>query len=102
MYYKEVFELANIIDKLEKEQKRRLLEELAKVKPGTAQYAELQKQLGAFEIMDEKRSSGKIKPIDAFKLGGTLVSTALLITADQWAPNVLSKLKFSEFIQKIK
>lgn len=93
--------MANLIKKLEVKEQERLLEELGKTKPGTPQYAELQKQLGAFTIMEEKRSSGKVKPVDVFKFGGTLLSTGLLITADQWAPNILSKLKFSEFIQKI-
>jgi hypothetical protein len=93
--------MANLIKKLEKAEQQRLLEALGKTKPGTPEYSELQKQLGAFAIMEEKRSSGKVKPIDIFKFGGTLVSTGLLITADQWAPMVGQKLKMSEFIQKL-
>lgn len=93
--------MANMIKKLETKQKERLLEALDKTKPGTPEYAELQKQLGAFTIMEEKRSSGKVKPVDVFKFGGTLLSTGLLITADQWAPRVFEKVKLSEFAGKL-
>lgn len=93
--------MANLIKKLETREQERLLEALGKTKPGTPQYSELQKQLGAFTIMEEKRSSGKVKAIDIFKFGGTLVSTGLLITADQWAPRVFEKVKLSEFAGKL-
>lgn len=93
--------MANLIKKLEVREQERLLEQLSKTKPGTPQYAELQKQLGAFTIMEEKRSSGKVKAVDVFKFCGTLVSTGLIITADQWTPMVAQKLKLSEFVQKL-
>ena len=93
--------MANLIRKLELKEQERLLEELGKTKPGTKEYAELQKQLGAFTIMQEKRSCGNVKPVDVMKFTGTLLSTGLVITADQWAPRVIEKIKLSEFVQKI-
>lgn len=82
-------------------EKQRLAEKLAKTEPGTAAYAELQKQLGGFTIMEEKDRDGKMTPADWVKLGGTLVSTGLVITADQWFPQVAGKLRLSDFVGKL-
>lgn len=82
-------------------EKQRLVEKLAKTEPGTAEYAELQKQLGGFTIMEEKAQDGKMTPADWVKLGGTLVSTGLIVTADQWFPQVASKLRLSDFVTKL-
>lgn len=89
------------LKKLEEAEKRKIYEKLSKTEPGTKEYRELQAQLGAFEIMDEKRKSGSIKPVDVFKFTGTLVTTGLVITADQWFPLVGQKLKLGEFAQKL-
>lgn len=82
-------------------EKKRITEKLAKTEPGTPAYAELQKQLGGFAIMDQKDREGSMTPADWAKLCGTLVSTGLIITADQWVPNVASKLRLSEFVGKL-
>ena len=82
-------------------QRERIMEKLDQTDPGTKEYRELQAQLGAFDIMQEKKSCGSVTAADWLKFAGTLVSTGLLITADQWFPAVTSKLKISEFVQKL-
>lgn len=82
-------------------QRERILKELDKTKPGTQEYSKLQNQLGAFDIMEEKQSSGKVKASDWLKFAGTMVSTGLIITADQWIPAVGNKLRLSEFVGKL-
>lgn len=82
-------------------QRKRILEKLDKTEPGTKEYRELQAQLGAFDIMTEKQSNGGIKAADVLKFAGTMISTGLIITADQWIPAVGNKLRLSEFVSKL-
>lgn len=82
-------------------EKQRLADKLAKTEPGTPAYAELQKQLGGFAIMEEKSNEGKMTAADWIKLSGTLVSTGLIVTADQWFPQVAGKLRLSDFVTKL-
>lgn len=81
-------------------QRDRILAKLDKTEPGSTEYKELQTQLERFDEITEKRNSGKITPSDWLKFGGTMLSTGLLVTADQWFPAVASKLRISEFIKK--
>ena len=89
------------IKKLEKNEKKRLLEKLQQTEPGTKEYRELQVQLGAFSIMDEKTRSGKItaKDVVGWCLAG--VSTVGFIMADQLVPNVISKVKLGDAAKKL-
>lgn len=82
-------------------ERRRILIELRKTKPGTGQYRELQSQLGAYDLMEEKQNQGDIKPVDVFKFGGNLFITGVVLTADQWFPAVASKLKLVDFATKL-
>lgn len=93
--------MAKSIKKLEKEQRKRVLEKLAETEPGTKEYRELQAQLGAYSIMSEKDRSGKvsIKDIVGWSLAG--LSTIGVIAADQLVPNVLSKIKLGDAAKKI-
>lgn len=93
--------MAKFFKKAVDTQRKRILERLNSVEPGTKEYRELQNQLGAFDIMEEKQSSGTIKPADWLKFGGTLISTGLIVTADHWIPTLGSKLRLSEFVGKI-
>lgn len=93
--------MTKTLRKAMRSEKERLVSELAKAKPGTCEYAELQKQLGAYAIMEEKDRDGKMTPADWTKLAGTLVSTGLIVTADQWFPQVASKLRISEFVTRL-
>ena len=89
------------IKKLEREERKRVLEKLAKTEPGTKEYRELQIQLGAYSIMSEKDRSGKvnIKDIVGWSLAG--LSTIGVIAADQLVPNVMSKIKLGDMARKI-
>lgn len=82
-------------------EKERLAKALENAKPGTAEYNEIQKELGAFAIMEQKDREGKMTAADWTKLAGTLVTTGLVITADQWFPQVASKIKLSEFVGRL-
>lgn len=82
-------------------ERRRILIELRKTKPGTGQYRELQSQLGAYDLMEEKQNIGDIKPVDLFKFGGNLFITGVVLTADQWFPAVAAKLKLVDFATKL-
>lgn len=82
-------------------EKERLAKALGSAKPGTAEYNEIQKELGAFAIMEQKDREGSMHAADWMKLAGTLVSTGLIVTADQWFPQVASKLRISEFVTKL-
>lgn len=93
--------MAKYFKKAAEAQRKRILEKLDTVEPGTKEYRELQNQLGAFDIMEEKQSSGNVKPSDWLKFGGTLISTGLIVTADHWIPTLGSKLRLSEFVGKI-
>ena len=85
---------------MEKEQKR-IYEQMQKVDPGSKEYRELQTQLGAYEIMSEKRRSGKLTAKDWLQFGATLTGTGLIIFADQLIPMAAQKLKLQEFATKI-
>lgn len=93
--------MANFFKKACDEQRKRLLEKLSATEPGTQEYRELQAQLGAYDIMDEKRASGRIAPTDWLKFGATVATTAIVVTADQWIPAVASKLRLSEVATKL-
>lgn len=93
--------MAKFFKKAVDAQRKRILEKLNTVEPGTKEYRELQYQLGGFDIMEEKQSSGNVKPADWLKFGGTLISTGLIVTADHWIPTLGSKLRLSEFVGKI-
>lgn len=93
--------MANKFKKLADAQRARILAKLDQTEPGTKEYRELQAQLEAFDVMEEKKSSGSIKPTDVLKFAGTMLSTGLIITADQWIPAVGQKLRLSEFVSKI-
>ena len=83
------------------EQRKRLLEKLNQTEPGTDAYSKLQSQLGAYDIMEEKQASGNVTPADWIKLGATVITTAVVVTADQWIPAVGSKLRLGEFCTKL-
>ena len=93
--------MAKTIKKMKKEEKKRLLEELSKTTPGTKEYRELQAQLGAFSIMDEKDRGGKVtaKDVCGWALAG--LSTAGVIFADQIIPQVANRIKLGEMAKKI-
>ena len=93
--------MAKKFKKLETAQKERLYEALNGATPGTKEYRELQAQLGAFEIMDEKRKSGSVKASDVLKFTGILISTGALIAADAVVPNVAQKLRLGDFVSKL-
>lgn len=82
-------------------EKERLAKALENAKPGTAEYNEIQKELGAFAIMEQKDREGKMTAADWTKLAGTLVTTGLVVTADQWFPQVASKIRLGEFVTKL-
>lgn len=89
------------IKKMEKDEKRRLLEKLKELEPGSKEYREVQVQLGAYSIMDEKARSGKItaKDVCGWALAG--VSTVGFILADQFVPNVISKVKLGDAAKRL-
>lgn len=89
------------IKKLEKEQKKRILAKLAETEPGSKEYRELQAQLGAYEIMDEKRRPGQVtlKDVTGWALGA--LGTAGVVLADQFVPQVLSKIKLSDAAKRL-
>lgn len=93
--------MAKSIKKLTKEERKRLLEKLRETEPGTKEYRELQMQLGAFAIMDEKYRNGKICAKDVIGWSLAALSTAGVIVADQVMPNVLSKIKLGDAAKKI-
>ena len=93
--------MAKSIKKLEQELRRRLLEKLAQTEPGSKEYREIQTQLGAFAIMDEKSKSGKISAKDIVGWTLTALSTAAVVGADQLIPRVDGKLKLSEMARKL-
>ncbi len=93
--------MAKSIKKLEKEQRKRVLEKLAETEPGTKEYRELQAQLGAYSVMSEKDRNGKvsIKDIVGWSLAG--LSTIGVIAADQFVPQVMNKIKLGDVARKI-
>ena len=93
--------MSKSIKKMKKEEKTRLLKELSKTTPGTKEYRELQAQLGAFSIMDEKDRGGKVtaKDVCGWALAG--LSTAGVIFADQIIPQVGSKIKLGDMARKL-
>lgn len=93
--------MAKSIKKLEKEEKKRLLEKLAQTEPGTKEYREIQTQLGAFAIMNEKDRSGKISAKDVCGWALAALSTGAVIAADQLIPQVGNRIKLGEMARKI-
>lgn len=82
-------------------ERKRIFDLLHETQPGTAEYRELQRLLGGYEIIDEKRRQGKIQPIDAMKWLGTATITVAALTADMWIPALGGKLKIVEFGLKL-
>lgn len=93
--------MSKSLKKLEKTEKKRLLEKLAQTEPGSKEYRELQTQLGAFAIMDEKSRNGKISAKDVVGWCLTGVSTVLVVGADQLIPRVDGKLKLADMAKKV-
>lgn len=88
-------------DKMANEQRRRIMEALAKAKPGSDDYDKLLKQKEKLEDIEAKRRDGRIKPIDWFKMLVSIGTTAAVVTADQWFPSVLQKVNLSEAVRKL-
>lgn len=88
-------------DKLANEQRRRIMEALAKAKPGSDDYDKLLKQKEKLEDIEAKRRDGRIKPIDWFKMLVSIGTTAAVVTADQWIPCVAQKINLSEAVRKL-
>lgn len=93
--------MAKSIKKLEKEQRKRVLEKLAETEPGTKEYRELQVQLGAYSIMSEKDRSGKVsvKDVVGWSLAG--LSTIGVIAADQFIPQLMNRIKLGDMARKV-
>lgn len=83
------------------EQRKRILAVLNQTQPGTREYRELENQLGAYDIMEQKQREGTIQPIDLFKFTTNVLVTGLVLTADQWFPAVAGKLKIIDFATKL-
>ena len=83
----------------------RIYEKLSKCEPGSKEYKELQNQLGAYEIMKEKRKSGEVSKSEWTKFILSFLFTAVLtgitLTADYWIPMVSSKLRIEEMIKRM-
>ena len=93
--------MAKSIKKMEKEELKRLLEKLSATEPGSKEYRELQSQLGAYSIMDEKARSGKITAKDVVGWSLAALSTGAVIAADQLIPQVGNRLKLGDMAKKI-
>lgn len=89
------------IKKLEKEERKRLLEKLQQTEPGSKEYRELQAQLGAYSIMDEKSRNGRITAKDVVCWSLAALSTAGVVLADQFVPQVMNKIKLGDMARKI-
>ena len=98
MAKKDKFIFENLADR----EAKRIYEKLAKTEPGSKEYRELQSQLGAYEIMKEKRNSGKVSKSQWQKMCLEFVFSTILMlgaaTSDLWFPNVMQKLKLEETI----
>lgn len=92
--------MANIFKQMANEQRARIFKKLAETEPGTQEYRELQSQLGAYDIMDEKQRCGKVTQADWFKFSTTAAITLAVLSADQWMPMVAGKLRIIEFGSK--
>lgn len=88
-------------DKLANAERKRIMEALAKAKPGSDEYDKLLKQKEKLEDIEAKRRDGKIKPIDWMKTFVTIGTTAAVVTADQWIPCVAQKINLSEAVRKL-
>ena len=88
-------------DKLANAERKRIMEALAKAKPGSDDYDKLLKQKEKLEDIEAKRRDGRIKPIDWFKALVSIGTTAAVVTADQWIPCVAQKINLSEAIKKL-
>lgn len=91
----------NKFQKMANNERKRIMEALAKAEPGTEEYDKLLKQKDKLEEIEAKRRDGRIKAIDYFKFFASIGTTAAIVTADQWIPCVAQKLKLSEFVQKL-
>ena len=89
------------VSKIVATERKKLMEALANEKPGTEKYDKLQKQIEKLEDIETKRKAGCIKSIDVFKAVVTIGSTAAVVTADQWIPCVMQRIKLSEAVQKL-
>lgn len=89
------------VSKIVAKEREKLMEALAKEKPGTEKYDKLQKQIEKLEDIEAKRRDGRIKAIDVFKAVVTIGSTAAVVSADQWIPCVTQRIKLSEAVQKL-
>lgn len=92
-------------DELADAQAKRILKKLNETEPGTREYRELQNQLGAFEIMKEKRRSGKLSKGEWIKwvldfLKST-VALGLVLTADMLIPRLIEKFKINDVITRM-
>jgi hypothetical protein len=101
----ELFHKGLDFDRLADEQAARIYEKLDETEVGTKEYRELQNQLGAFEIMKEKRRNGTITKaqwvmwvLDFLKSTTTL---GLILTADFLLPRIIEKLKLNEGITRL-
>lgn len=88
-------------DRFANAERKRIMEALAKAKPGTDEYDKLLKQKEKLEDIEAKRRDGKIKPIDWFKALVSIGTTAAVVTADQWIPCVAQKINLSEAVKKL-
>lgn len=92
-------------DELADKQAERIYKKLQKTEPGSKEYRELQNQLGAFEIMKEKRKSGKISKSDwakfVFDFLKATVGLGLVLTADMLLPRLIEKLKLQEIVTRM-
>lgn len=92
-------------EKAAERQAERIYEKLDEVEPGTKEYAELQREMGAFEIMKEKRRSGKISASEwcmfCAKFLASTVTTIGIMTADWWIPRISSRLKLEEWVTRL-
>lgn len=88
-------------DKLANAERKRIMEALAKAKPGSDDYDKLLKQKEKLEDIEAKRRDGRIKSIDWFKMLVSIGTTAAVVTADQWFPCVIQKVNLSEAIKKL-
>ena len=93
--------MAKTIKKLEKEEKRRLFEKLQQTEPGSKEYRDLQAQLGAYSIMDEKSRNGRITAKDVVGWSLAALSTAGVVLADQFIPQVANKIKLGDMARKL-
>lgn len=74
---------------------------LSETDAGTEKYDKLLKQREQLEDIERKRLDGTVKPIDLFRFFATTATTAAVVTADLWMPNVTNKLRLTDMINKL-